>query len=101
MATGDHLRRHRWSGETIYGSRTWSGGTIHSKIICQRWSGGTHFGGTICGMTDPRVDSKIGLFVQCTLHYTYLDVIRSYWHRHKKIEVILAYLRTVHRMAVG
>ena len=50
---------------------------------------------------DPRADSKIGLFVQCTLHYTYLDVIRSYWHRHKKIEVILAYLRTVHRMAVG
>ena len=51
MATGDHLRRHRWSGGTIYGSRTWSGGTIHSNIFSHRWSGGTHFGGTICGMT--------------------------------------------------
>ena len=28
-------------------------GTIHSNIICHRRSGGTHFGGTICGMTLP------------------------------------------------
>ena len=26
MAMGDHLWHHRWSGKTIYGSRTWSGG---------------------------------------------------------------------------
>ena len=49
---GDHLRRHRWSGGTIYGSHTWSGGTIHSNIFCRRWSGDLYFGGTICGMTD-------------------------------------------------
>ena len=45
MATGDHLRRHRWSGGTIYGSRTWSGGTIHSNLICHRWSRGPILGG--------------------------------------------------------
>ena len=28
-----------------------------SNIFCRRWSGGTYFGGTICGMTDPTLGS--------------------------------------------
>jgi len=30
---------------TIYGSHTWSGGTIYGSKICRRWSGGTTYGG--------------------------------------------------------
>ena len=33
---------------TIYGSHTWSGGTIHGNKNCHKWSGGT-----ICGVTPP------------------------------------------------
>ena len=40
MADGDNLRRHGWSGETVCGCCTWSGGTTN---------GG---GGGIRSMTD-------------------------------------------------
>ena len=56
---GDHL----WLWGTTYGATDGPGGpsmaAIHdpggpstcSNIFCHRWSGGTYFGGTICGMT--------------------------------------------------
>ena len=36
---------------TIYGSHSWSGGTIYGNKICHRWSGVTNCGGgTTCGV---------------------------------------------------
>ena len=42
-----HLRRHRWSGETIhiYDSHTWSKGTTYGNKYCHRWSGEPILGG--------------------------------------------------------
>ena len=65
---GDHLRRYGWSGGTIYGSHTWSGGTVHSNIFCRRWSVGTYFGGTICGMTGQHVSYLQNLLRHKGLH---------------------------------
>ena len=55
MAEGDHPWRRRWSGRTIHGSRTWSGGdtiwrkgTIHGAAD---GPAGPTVGGTIYGMT--------------------------------------------------
>ena len=91
MATGDHLRHHRWSGGTIYGSRTWSGGTIHSNIICHRWSGGTHFGGTICGMTEPHLNLKspVSRVAPVTIN-AIIDVMEALIHRDAKSSSLLA-----------
>ena len=55
MAIKDHLRchRHRWSGGPSMAAIFASRGAIHSNIFYRRWSRGTYFGGTICGMTEP------------------------------------------------
>ena len=41
-------------------------------------------------------------FTECVCYGDiFTGLIKKYWFRYKKIEVILAYLRTVHRVAVG
>ena len=37
----------------------------------------------------------------CPPYFTYTGLIKKYWFQYKKIEVILAYLQTVHQVAVG
>ena len=76
MAMGNHLRRHRWSWGTIYGSHTWPGGPSMIAILgtgtiygSHTWPGGpptaTYFAadgpgdlfwGTICGMIEHVID---------------------------------------------
>ena len=41
---GDHLRRHRWSGVTIYGSHTWPGGPSTATYFATDGPGGPIWG---------------------------------------------------------
>ena len=56
---------------------------------------------------DPQVERKQGLltatlcFDEFLMHFGILGLIRKYWFQYKKIEVILAYLRIVHHVAIG
>ena len=52
MATGDRLRRHRWSGDHLWQSYLVRGDHTYSNIILTDGPGDP-FWGTICGMTDP------------------------------------------------